>query len=119
MATKARAAQNKQVETYRKLLLEKQKELIKSQDVRVAEDGDIPLPGDAADQASKDAERQVKDRLRQTNFRLLRAIEEALERIKRGTFGVCGECGEPISPARLKAVPWTRLCLSCKDQRPL
>jgi DksA/TraR C4-type zinc finger protein len=50
-----------------------------------------------------------------TDGRLLRAIEEALIRIRRGTFGVCEACKSPISDARLEAVPWTHLCRECKE----
>ena len=46
---------------------------------------------------------------------LLRAIEEALARIKQGTFGVCQICKLPVSKARLEVVPWTRLCRECKE----
>jgi len=41
---------------------------------------------------------------------LRRDQEEALGRIRQGTFGVCQVCKQPISKARLEAVPWTRLC---------
>jgi len=54
-------------------------------------------------------------RLRQTDSKLLRAIDEALGRIEHNTFGVCQACGKPISAARLDAVPWSRLCRECKE----
>ncbi len=41
---------------------------------------------------------------------LARAIEEALGRIRAGTFGVCEACKGTISKARLEGVPWTRHC---------
>jgi DnaK suppressor protein len=47
--------------------------------------------------------------------RELREIENALRRIAGGTYGECEGCGEPISPARLKALPWARFCLSCQE----
>ncbi len=40
----------------------------------------------------------------------LREIEEALERIKKGTYGVCEATGKPIGKARLRARPWARYC---------
>jgi len=55
--------------------------------------------------------------LRETDSKLLRAIDEALGRIERKTFGVCQACMKPISAARLDAVPWSRLCRECKEQR--
>ena len=71
--------------------------------------------GDLSDQASSDAEAELQVRLHQSDARLLRAIKEALARIRQGTFGVCEVCKQPISRARLEAVPWTRLCRECKE----
>lgn len=45
--------------------------------------------------------------------RTLEEIESALERIKKGSYGLCAFCGEPISDARLEALPWARLCIHC------
>jgi RNA polymerase-binding transcription factor DksA len=45
-----------------------------------------------------------------------REIVEALQRIYDGTFGVCETCGQPIARARLEAVPYVRLCVSCKQK---
>jgi DnaK suppressor protein len=59
----------------------------------------------------------LRARLHQTDSRLLRAIEEALARIDRQAFGVCETCKRPISPARLEAVPWMRLCRDCKERQ--
>jgi DnaK suppressor protein len=74
------------------------------------------LQGDMIDQANADAEAELQIRLHQTDGRLLRAIEEAVARIRQGTYGVCAVCKQPISKARLEAVPWTRLCLDCKER---
>jgi DnaK suppressor protein len=74
------------------------------------------LQGDVTDQANADAEAELQIRLHQTDGRLLRAIEEALARIRQGTYGVCVVCKQPISQARLEAVPWTRLCRECKER---
>ena len=48
---------------------------------------------------------------------IAKAIEEALVRMEKGTFGICRDCGEPISLARLEAIPWTRVCISCKQKQ--
>jgi DnaK suppressor protein len=42
-------------------------------------------------------------------------IDAALRRIEDGTYGVCERCGKPITPERLAAIPWARLCID--DQR--
>lgn len=47
---------------------------------------------------------------------LLRDIEAALRRIEEGAYGLCQECGEPISVRRLGALPWARFCASCQER---
>jgi DnaK suppressor protein len=44
-------------------------------------------------------------------------VEAALERIRKGTYGICEVTGRPISPERLKALPWTRLSVAAAAQR--
>ncbi len=101
---------------YKRLLLEKQHELMAGSTGSVSparEAGDAPA--DVLDKATAEAENTVRIRLRQTESHLLRAIEEALERINKNLFGRCQACGQPISRARLEAVPWTRVCRECKE----
>ena len=105
---------------YKQLLLAKQHELTAATSER---EGLAPAAEDARadliDRATAENEVKVRIRLRQTEGHLLRAIEEALDRIERGRFGVCEACKHPIASARLDAVPWTRLCRDCKEQRHL
>jgi DnaK suppressor protein len=42
-------------------------------------------------------------------------VEEALVRVKEGTYGICQECEEPISPKRLQALPWAKFCVRCQE----
>ena len=44
----------------------------------------------------------------------LRDIHDALSRVKDGSFGLCEECLKPVARARLKALPYARLCVDCK-----
>jgi DnaK suppressor protein len=46
----------------------------------------------------------------------LRDVEHALTKMERGTYGECERCHEPISLERLEALPWARLCISCKQK---
>jgi len=106
------------LQRYRKLLLEKQRELssaLGEAQSRVPAAGG--LEGDLIEQANADEEAELQIRLHQTDGRLLRAIEEALARIKQGAYGVCEVCQQPISRARLEAVPWTHLCRECKERQ--
>lgn len=73
--------------------------------------------GDMADQASGNNEVHIALRLKQTDAKILQAIDEALMRIDKGAFGLCKDCGEPIAEARLNAIPWTRSCISCKEKQ--
>ena len=73
--------------------------------------------GDLADQASGNNEVHIQLKLKQTDAKILQAIEEALFRLEKGTYGICRDCGEPIAPARLSAIPWTRVCITCKEKQ--
>jgi DnaK suppressor protein len=73
--------------------------------------------GDMADQATGNNEVHIALKLKQTDAKILQAIEEALLRIAKGTYGTCRDCGEPIAPARLNAIPWTRVCITCKEKQ--
>jgi DnaK suppressor protein len=47
---------------------------------------------------------------------LLREIQESLQRIDAGSYGLCRECEEPVSQKRLTAIPWARHCVSCQEE---
>jgi DnaK suppressor protein len=46
----------------------------------------------------------------------LRQVRSALQRMDNGSYGICGECDEPISIARLKVIPWANYCIKCQEQ---
>jgi DnaK suppressor protein len=46
----------------------------------------------------------------------LRQVRAALQRIEDDSFGICGECDEPISLARLTVIPWANFCVKCQEQ---
>lgn len=73
--------------------------------------------GDFVDQASDDNEVHVNIRLLQTDAKLLRAIEAAIARIENGEYGICTICSQEISVPRLTAVPWTSVCIACKEKK--
>ena len=88
--------------------------------------GTRPLPesmdvnsrqGDLADQASGNNEVHIALKLKQTDAKILQAIEEALVRMDKGTYGICRDCGDPVAAARLEAIPWTRVCITCKQKQ--
>ena len=107
------------LEAFREALLQKKHELSEAAAGRPlqATMENNSRQGDMADQASGNNEVHIALKLRQTDAKILQAIEEALERIEKGTYGICRDCGEPIAPARLKAIPWTRVCITCKEKQ--
>ena len=54
--------------------------------------------------------------LHETDFRRLKAIEDALGRIDRDEYGECAGCGEDINEKRLVAVPWATMCITCQEE---
>ncbi len=50
-----------------------------------------------------------------TNFETKKAIETALDLLMTGDYGTCQDCGDPINPKRLQALPWTALCIHCRE----
>src|SRR5713226_600056 len=108
----------REVDRYKRLLLAKLDELsTRKNRAESLVPGAGGWHGDLVDQANSDAEAELQVRVHQSDAHLLRAIEEALARIRQGTFGVCQACKQPISKARLEAVPWTRHCRNCKEQQ--
>jgi len=72
--------------------------------------------GDEGDRAGNESIRDVSILLSARNKEKLLAIEEALEMIREGTYGMCEECGEEIGGGRLKAMPLAGMCVACKSR---
>jgi RNA polymerase-binding transcription factor DksA len=89
------------------------------------EEGGRPFPGSEldtygnhlADQATETFEEEKTVALEAHLRGLLAAVERALERMAEGTYGRCQECGQPIDPERLEALPWADLCFACKARQ--
>jgi DnaK suppressor protein len=105
------------VKKYREILERKKDELLASMPVRTPPVEPGSRSGDWIDQSSQENDLHVRLALKQTDFKLLRAIEDAIHRIENGTYGICVECENRIAPARLEAVPWTRVCIDCKAKQ--
>ena len=105
------------VTKYRNILEKKKGELLASTPARTPASEPGSKSGDWIDQSSQESDLHVRLALKQTDSKLLRAIEEAIHRIENGTYGICMECENEIAPARLEAVPWTRVCIDCKAKQ--
>ena len=101
---------------YKKILLGKREEIVSSPDRSTVAD-ETMRTGDWVDHSSQENDLHVNLALKQTDTKLLRAIDEALQRVDQGTFGICMDCDEPIAEVRLGAVPWTRVCIDCKEKQ--
>src|SRR5262245_25055742 len=108
------------VANYRDALLRKRSELLEgtaSKPLQWTMENNSGRQGDMADQASGNNEVHIQLKLKQTDAKILQAIEDALRRIEEGSYGTCRDCGEPIAEARLNAIPWTRVCIACKEKQ--
>ena len=117
----------KDLEQFKKLLLEKRCLLVG--DVSALEraalkqnrqdaSGDLSkMPLDMADIGSDNYEQEFTLGLIENEQATLREIDEALERIEKGEYGKCRQCGNPIVKTRLKAKPHATLCIECRRQQ--
>ena len=75
--------------------------------------------GDEADRASRESDHSLELRTRDRYRKLLRKIEQALERIDDGSYGYCEDTGEPIGVARLEARPIATLTVDAQERREM
>lgn len=97
--------------------------LVKRRDaLRSALAGDLTLlkelrsesPGDVIDAAYDSAQDEISSQLAEVESRELASIENALERMKDGTYGQCEVCSSRIPMARLDALPYATMCIGCQ-----
>lgn len=107
----------KQLEAYREKLLAREREL---NDAIVRTGAEVPEQDELAvqDYGDRANANYTKDSLLQQrghDSEQLTVVRDALRRIEDGSYGECVECGEPISPKRLDAVPWAAMCVRCQQ----
>lgn len=73
-------------------------------------------PHDEGDLSQQSHEEWIFLNRNTLDLKLLREVQDALQRIDHGSYGVCYECEEPISTKRLEAVPWARYCVTCQER---
>jgi RNA polymerase-binding transcription factor DksA len=78
-------------------------------------DGELrsALPADWEEQATKLEGQDALEGIEKTKLQEVSQIREALHRIAQGTYGLCAQCGEPINPKRLQALPIATRCIAC------
>lgn len=71
---------------------------------------------DSCDLASDDIATKKMEALSQIDMGRLKAVEQALIRVRNGKYGICAQCGKPIPEKRLRALPYALLCMDCKSK---
>ncbi len=97
----------------KKLLAQKKSLLMGAMDALNELPGPTVFP-DLGDQATAEMDRNFMLRLRGRERKLLKKIDEAIERIDQNIFGICDRCGDAIDIRRLEARPVTTMCIECK-----
>ena len=87
------------------------------QRMRALRDRDTGVPGDEVDDAAREDDFDLTTSLADIAAARRSAIEEALQRVEQGGYGLCEDCGEEIAPARLHAMPTAVLCVDCQSAR--
>jgi len=98
-------------EMKRKLLAEIQ------QDLKQGRESSKDEGMDTYDLASEERDREINFILTDRDRGKLQAIEDALDRIGEGSYGICESCEQEIAEGRLQAMPFTRLCVQCQSDR--
>jgi len=102
---------------YKKVLEKKAEEVRKSMSAQKAAQvvARLDVPSDEGDLSQQSHEEWIFLNRNTIDAKLLREIAGALRRIEIGSYGICMECEEPISPKRLEAVPWAKFCVTCQE----
>jgi len=103
----------------REKLLEMRRQVLREidNDLKEGREGAKDDGKDTYDLASEERDREISFILSDREREKLQGIQEALERIEDGSYGICESCESEIASARLEALPFTRLCVSCQSDR--
>lgn len=110
-------------EELHKILEERRREILsevqeKIKDVRAeGASGMMHAVAEAGETATADIQDDIEFALIQMKAETLQKIIEALSRLEEGAYGNCFECGEEISPKRLRALPFAVRCKDCEEAR--
>ena len=124
--TRKRTLKKTETERFKKLLLLKRAEILNNvseiegetlRKSRLDASGDLSsMPIHMADLGTDNYEQEFALGLMDSERRLLKEIDDALERIELGIYGICEGTGKPIRKARLEAQPWARYCVEYARQ---
>lgn len=105
------------LEYFHEILMKQLNDLLKKSDetVSLLLEFTVDSP-EFIDQATHEADRTLRLRMRDRENKLIRKINRSLARFEDGTFGICDVCGDDIPIKRLKARPVTTYCIACKNK---
>ena len=118
---KRKAQRKKKVNGHKALkqqLTEQRAEILSlyEHDLRVGQESGDDGSEDIVDRANNAYNREFMFSLSGNERKVLIQIEGALERLEKGTYGICENCGEDIAKARLRALPWAGYCVGCQER---
>jgi DnaK suppressor protein len=108
----------KRLEYYKKKLATRREELVRAI-TRTEQEGREADEDTTVDMADKAANSYTKEFLfgqTHNDRSLLSLVDQALNRIKDGSYGECNSCHQELQQKRLEAVPWTRYCITCQEK---
>ncbi|ACN98375.1 TraR/DksA family transcriptional regulator [Sulfurihydrogenibium azorense] len=115
--------EKEKLKKYERLLLKKRNQILerylKKEETQKVLTEQATEPRDIDEYALIDITEEILGELSDIEIEIIKAIDEALERIKNGTYGICEVCGKEIEEERLEAVPWTTLCIQHAKEREL
>lgn len=124
-SAKEREERERRQEVLYQMLMTKRQEIMKEiegnlgQSLTEDQQRRLESARDVGDQALMDLDRELGISLMEMRNRRRQSIDEALNRLRDGTYGICAECGVEISEKRLQAVPFAKLCVECQSKAEL
>lgn len=112
----------KRKKSLEEMLINKRKEIVQQLENQMDDKGDTPVANtvlDVGDQSVQNHETDLDLTLLEMKNRMLKEIEEALLKVQEDRYGICEQCGNEISAARLKAMPFALYCIACKEKQEL
>jgi DnaK suppressor protein len=116
--TRTNSEDRKRYEVLNRMLMDRQAEIrTKLRSLREVLPAEVAQVKDAEEQSMEDFVLGMDFAVMEMESETLRQIDEAIQRLDEGTYGVCSECDERISEPRLKALPFATVCRACQAQR--
>ena len=100
---------------FKEALEEKKKKIQKSLDNSTQASSSQNQPKDEGDHASVERGHSIGNMIIDKQSEKLEAIERSFERLKKGTYGICESCEEPINIERLKVKVFADYCITCRE----